>query len=437
MAKFTSPGDAILGLTKSVTKDWTRQRKAEERNANAAAARTTRMIRSERLTIKDAAFQVMDEAYDKASAGGTLPVNPRQIYYAARRSILLETGGDALESGYFLQTLLPEYMDAYDCSDWDLIWDARGHFSEPHTGLVVPIGTLQVRQYVGDRPKLGDAVEINSDALYPTKGPEHRYRNVLFVEKEGFDPIFGASRIAERFDIAIMSTKGMSTTAARLLLDRLVSRGVEKVLVLHDFDVSGFSIRGTLGTSSGRYRFKNKVPIIDIGLRLTDVEELDLLHEPFTARKNSYVVKQTLRRHGATQDEIGFLIGGAHGADGFAGERVELNAMTSDELIAFIEDKFEEHGVGKIIPDDDILELHARRTLERQMVLRELDMLLPGIHERAAEAELPDDLHDQVEELLEEKPSLPWDAAVAAIIDDTQRMAGATARAAPDIGGLR
>jgi hypothetical protein len=104
MAKFTSPGDAILGLTKSVTKDWTRQRKAEERNANAAAARTARMIRSERLTIKDAAFQVMDEAYDKASAGGTLPVNPRQIYYAARRSILLETGGDALESGYFPST---------------------------------------------------------------------------------------------------------------------------------------------------------------------------------------------------------------------------------------------------------------------------------------------------------------------------------------------
>ena len=71
----------------------------------------------------------MEEAYDKASAGGTLPVNPRQIYYAARRSILLATGADTLESGYFLQTLLPQYMDEYGCDDWDLIWDARGHFS--------------------------------------------------------------------------------------------------------------------------------------------------------------------------------------------------------------------------------------------------------------------------------------------------------------------
>jgi len=147
MAKFTSPADAILGLTKSVARDWTKQRRAEERNANAASWRTTGLIRSRRTTIREAAFRVMDDAYDKASAGGTLPVNPRQIYYAARRSILLATGADSLESGYFLQTLLPEYQELYDCDDWDLIWYSRGHFTEPHTRLVVPIGTLQVRQY--------------------------------------------------------------------------------------------------------------------------------------------------------------------------------------------------------------------------------------------------------------------------------------------------
>jgi hypothetical protein len=416
MTKFTSPADAILGLTKSVTKDWTKQRKAEERNSNARSARMTRMIRSERMTIKDAAFQVMEEAYDKASAGGTLPVNPRQIYYAARRSILEATGNDALESGYFLQTLLTQYMDEYDCSDWDLIWDARGHFTEPHTRDVISVGTLQVRQYVGDRPVLGDAVEINSEALYPTKGPEHRYRNVLFIEKEGFDPILAASRIAERFDIAIMSTKGMSVTAGRLLLDRLVDRGVEKVLVLHDLDVAGFSILGTLGADSNRYAFKNAVPIIDIGLRLADTE--DLLPEPFsTDKKGARPTEATLLRHGATQAEIDFLIQRTYYGHGFSGQRVELNALASDELIAFIESKFEEHGVTKIIPDDDILELHARRMLERRMVLREVDKLLPGIRKHVAETLLPDDLHGLVEELLEKKPELPWDAAVAEIIN--------------------
>jgi hypothetical protein len=420
MAKFVSPADAILGLTKAVAKEWTKQRKSEERDANAAATRRTRLIRSRRVSIREAAFEVMESAYDKASAGRTLPVSPRQIYYAARRSVLLATGSDALESGYFLQSLLPEYMNEYDCDDWDLIWDARGHFTEPHTGLVVPIGTLQVRQYVGDRPRLGDAVEINPEELYPTRGPEHRYHNVLFVEKEGFDPIFRASRIAERFDVSVMSTKGMSTTAARLLLDRLVDRGVEKVLVLHDLDISGFSISGTLGTDSGRYMFNNAVPIIDIGLRLTDVYDLGLLHEPFTAMKNPFAVAETLRRHGATQDEIDLLIQTTWRSS-FEGKRVELNAMTSDELVGFIEGKFEQHGVGKLIPDDDTLELHARRMLERQMVLQELDKLLPRIRKRVAEAELPDDLRGLIEELLEGNPELPWDAAVAEIIGDKSK----------------
>ena len=32
---------------------------------------------------------------------------------------------------------------------------------------------------------------------------------ILFIEKEGFMPLFEAVQLAERFDLAIMSTKGM------------------------------------------------------------------------------------------------------------------------------------------------------------------------------------------------------------------------------------
>ena len=154
------------------------------------------------------------------------------------------------------------------------------------------------------------------------------------------------------------------------------------------------------------------MPIIDIGLRLSDIDELGLLHEPFTTNKNPRSVAYTLRRHGATQDEIDFLIQDPK-LPRFEGERVELNAMTSDELVDFIERKFEEHGVSKIIPTDDVLEQHARRMLERHAVLRELDKLLPEIRKQVAETKLPEDLRARVEELLEESPELPWDAAVA------------------------
>ena len=408
VAKFKSPLDAVIGLTESVTKDWTKQRKAEERDANARTRRFDRLTRAPRETIRDAAFQVMEEAYRHASTNGTRPVNPRQIYYAARREILLATGRDQLQSNYFLQVLLRDYMEIYDCSNWDVIWDARGHFTEPHTGRVIPIGTLEVRQYLGDRPKLGPAVEIGSSARYPTSGPENRFNTVLFIEKEGFDPILEAAQIAERFDVGVMSTKGMSVSASRQLLDRLVSRGVTKILVLHDFDVSGFSIFGTLGTNSSVYRYTNKVPIFDLGLRLADVEDMDLLAEPFATNKDWRAVSETLKRHGATPAEIAFL----------ANERVELNAMTSDEFIAFIERKFAEHGVAKVVPDSDVIEQHARNVIEGLLIENAVAKLAPKIKEQAATVALPENLRQQIEAELKESPTLSWDEAVADLVAD-------------------
>ncbi len=407
-AKFKSPLDAVIGLTESVTKEWTKQRKAEERDANARTRRFDRLTRMPRETIRNAAFQVMEEAYRHASTNGTRPVNPRQIYYAARREILLATGRDQLQSNYFLQTLLRDYMEIYDCSNWDVIWDARGHFTEPHTGRVIPIGTLEVRQYLGDRSKLGRAVDIGATARFPTSGPENRFKTVLFIEKEGFDPILGAAQIAERFDVAIMSTKGMSVSASRQLLDGLVSRGVTKILVLHDFDVSGFSIFGTLGTDSNVYRYTNKVPIFDLGLRLADVEDMDLLAEPFATNKDCRAVSETLKRHGATPAEIAFL----------ANERVELNAMISDEFIAFIERKFAEHGVAKVVPDSDVIERHARTVIEGRLINNAVANLAAKIKEQAATVALPENLRQQIEAELKESPTLSWDEVVADLVAD-------------------
>ena len=397
--------DSVL----AVTKTWAKQRKAEERDANARARRVERLTpRGDRVTIREAAFWVMEDAYRRASNNGRLPTNPRQIYYAARREILEKTDRDALRSDYFLQTLLRAYMETHDCSHWDVVWDARGHFTEPHTKEIVPLGTLEVRQYVGERPiMLGPAVKINSSVLYPTKGPENRYKNVLFVEKEGFDPLLKASQIAECFDLAIMSTKGMSVSASRLLLDRLVDRGVEKVFVLHDFDISGFSIIGTLATSSKAYRYWNKVTIVDLGLRLADVEDMDLLSEPFATDDDWGAITRTLERHGATKDEIEFL----------DGDRVELNAMDGEQFIEFIKRKLEEHGVEKVIPVGDVLKGHARRMIEKSLMEKEFAKVEKAIKQRAADIELPDDLQQLVEQELDDDPALPWDAAVANAVD--------------------
>ena len=222
------------------------------------------------MSIIDAAWTVMEDAYLKASDNGTLPAKARQIMYAARGQILELTGRKKFDDAYFTQTLLPDYMRAFqvETAGWDVVYDARGNLIEPHTGRRVPLGTVPVREYLGERANRPARPQIAANGLYPTVGPKHRYRNVLFVEKEGFDELFDAVRLAERYDLAIMSTKGMSVVAARSLIDRL-AENVEHVLVLHDFDVSGFSIFRTLWSDSRRYTFENDMPekIIDIGQR--------------------------------------------------------------------------------------------------------------------------------------------------------------------------
>ena len=70
---------------------------------------------------------------------------------------------------------------------------------------------------------------------------------MLFLEKEGFTQILEAERIEERFDIAIMSTKGMSVTAARMPADQLRMHPVDVVKDLRGRGYTLGSIRGAVG----------------------------------------------------------------------------------------------------------------------------------------------------------------------------------------------
>src|SRR5262245_29150280 len=133
---------SIIEALEKVTAPWTKQRKAEERRASSAARRRDAMARSHRLSTKDAAWEVMKAAYEKASSGGRYPAHARQIMYAARGEILRITCKETLDDKYFCQMLLPDYLTEHpdETAGWDVVFDARGHFAEPHTKLIVPLG---------------------------------------------------------------------------------------------------------------------------------------------------------------------------------------------------------------------------------------------------------------------------------------------------------
>ena len=88
----------------------------------------------------------------------------------------------------------------------------------------------------------------------------------------------------------------------------------------------GFKILDTLQKSTDRFRFTNKLNVIDLGLRLEDVNDQALESEPVCHKGDRTKGLRTMRynRFNITQDEISFL----------ENDRVELNAFGSAELVA-------------------------------------------------------------------------------------------------------
>ena len=400
--------EPIIGAIRSVTKRWAKQRKAEERDAN-ARARRWRSVGTRRDTIKKLVFNLLPESYSAVSNNNRLPALARQLMYEVRRRLQTYTQ-EALEASYFTQTLLPRFMREYagTTADWDVVYDARGHIAEPHTEIIVPLGTLDVRQYLQETAA-DDDVGFNPETLYPTHGPANRFGAIFLPEKEGFFPLYKAARLAEWFDLAIMPTKGLSTTACRQLVDRLCGEHGIPLLVLHDLDKAGFSIKATFSRNTERFAFKHKIEVVDIGLRLEDARTWNLESERYYSRSSTRSIAQNLRRNGATTDEIDFIANQR--------SRVELNAFRSADLIHFIESKLTEHGIKKVIPDAQVLEAAYRRALKIEYIRDRFEPLQEEAAAMAKSAKMPA-IKRKLAKALKDDPAMPWDQVITGIARD-------------------
>ena len=221
----------------------------------------------------------------------------------------------------------------------------------------------------------------------------------MYVEKEGFDSLFKAVNLANRYDLMIISNKGLSVTAARKLIDEICGGTELPLFVLHDFDFDGFKILGTLQRDTRRYQFVNAVEVIDLGLRLADIAGLE--REPAaTSRTSKDVLRRQLAENGTTDTESAILLN----------ERVELNAMTSVALVAMIERKLSEYGLTKVVPDDALL-AKGYRAFHRSQQLREKFEQIENTFENT-KIRVPKKLRDQVCAILTKHTDLRWDDAV-------------------------
>jgi hypothetical protein len=397
----------ILDAVETATSKWTRQKKSEERHPGMIRYRASRMTREPRTTQKDAASQIMEEAYRAASGGvRQLPAKARQIFYQARPKIMAMTEDKQLRYQYFSQTLLLDYIEEHGV-DWNVVYDARGHFEEPHTNRSIGCGTIEVGNYLHAMQEPDIVPAEFADANIDIIGPSGNLSAVFFCEKEGFNPLFKTVNLANRYDLMIISTKGVSVTAARQLIDNICGDHDLPLFVLHDFDVAGFLILGTLQRDTRRYQFSNTFEVIDLGLRLEEMAGLE--REPAAAsRISADILRRQLAENGATDAEIAILLS----------ERVELNAVTSDALIEMIERKLKAYGLKKVIPDDDLLAKTYRAFHHSQQLRVKFEQINDEFEEIGIK--VPRNLKKQIRAILDEHSDLRWDDALQIVLDGTQ-----------------
>jgi len=416
--KRSSMADDIINAVTAATQNWTKTVKKEERNPSTRRYRYERMTREAGVKFKEAAWEIMEQAYNQASGNGRHTALARQIMYAARPYIQEKVGRE-LQSKYFTQTLLPDYIEEFGCQHWKTGYDPRGHLIEPHDGKTVNLGTDEVRHFLKDIRDPKHVTAALTGANIEFYGPKHNWSGLLFVEKEGFGPLMREAQFADRYDLATMSTKGMSVTAARELADSICSMFDIPLLTFRDFDKTGFSISGTFQRDTRRYEFQNSIKVIELGLSLLDVRALGLeqnFEYQVIKKGRKDVLVDNLYENGATAEEVAFMFADWEKSPGCL-RRVELNALTSPQFVQFLDDKLQQHGIVKVVPQVDELATAYGLFIRNAKVEAAIAEAIDNVDDDDEEIEVPEDIERQVRKYLEDHPTARWDEAVQNIAD--------------------
>jgi len=393
----------LSNAIRAAAKGWKKEKRHADRNDRVSYS-SLRWMRSgtKRTSIRDTAFKVMEEAYNHASANGKYFANARQIMYAARPRMLESEPSLSLDgnfSVYFTQVLLKDYIEEYS-PNWKVVWDARGHLIEPYTGKTVGLGGVEVMTYIKEwTENFAENPDLDIEGRVDTVGPANRFGSALFIEKEGFAEILKDADIGRKFDIAMMSTKGLPVKAGCDLTNALSGQGVA-IYVLHDFDLAGFKIVKTLREGT---RMAEGTEVVDLGLRMADVTGLESEPVEYSQSKDP---REYLEECGATPQEEDFLV--ERRLDkGWIGKRVEINAMTSEQLVAWLEKKLSDHAVKKVVPKKDVLASAYRRAKYVQWLQEQI-----GAMEEQKGVRVPPGLQNKVRDLLKKHPTFTWDDAI-------------------------
>jgi transglutaminase-like putative cysteine protease len=142
--------------------------------------------------------------------------------------------------------------------------------------------------------------------------------------------------------------------------------------------------------------------------------DINALAEPVTIQGDK---REELENSDVTDDEIDFLLGeGEFEDDG--PRRIELNALTSRQLVDLIERRLDDNGIKKVVPASDRLADAFRAYTRAPKITEAIEKAIKELPDDAVE--VPADLEERVRDYLDEHPECPWEEAVAAIAEEDE-----------------
>jgi hypothetical protein len=289
-------------------------------DAVSKAVRKARRPDAKGMTQKDVVLDNLDDVIAEVSGEEGYRFNERQLFYGLR-PIVMEATGTELKIANF-KNILTDYENEH--GEIPLMYrEPRGSITHPHRDETITLGTLMVEEY---------------------ERPVWNFNKLLYIEKEGAQEALKQNRWMERHDCAVMSSKGFSTRAARDLIDKLVEHDEPvEVFCVHDADASGSMIYQTLQEAT-KARGARKVLIINLGLEPWEAVEMGLEVETLEEPSRLRPVADYIRERGGNWENW------------LQTNRVELNAMTTPQLIQWLDQKMAKFGSGKLIPPTHVLE---------------------------------------------------------------------------------
>ena len=272
---------------------------------------------TKKKTQKKVIIDNIDKAITQASGDGKYRYSLRQLFYAIRPYVLKEAEKELKYENFC--SVITDYESTIGKDLPGIYRDSRGTLYHPHTGDIIPLGTLDVEKY--NRPKW-------------------TFNKILYSEKEGFFEILKDEKWAEKNDCALLTSKGYASRAARDVIDLLAETEEELLfLCIHDADAAGTMIYQSLieGTKA---RPERKVKVINLGLEPKEGLKMGLQVENIKGKKKKIPVAKYVTKKWNEWLQT---------------NRIELNAMDTPQFIKWLNDKIEEHGIGKVIPTKDIL----------------------------------------------------------------------------------